>query len=297
MAAYQAQGVDLCLDLEHLSLGDLGRADASDARGWFKLELRNGELWAVDCKWTPDGARRLSEKTQRYTSPAFLADENGRVCELINVALVAMPATHQAAPLVAAAKRGGPFTRSGSTTVRARVVKADADRFRALAKSLDQTPGETLRVLIALAVKDPTKTFSAVAKLLELPADALPSEILDALEALVADAAAEGAVVSPGSRGDALTDAAAPPPAKLNKAEQEYCTKHQLTAAQFTERKAKAVRVGDAPAAPAAPAKRVGLSNADVSGLTDAERAYMKKHQLTREQFLARKASAVKVAK
>lgn len=105
MAAYTAQGVDCMLDLEHLALGDLSRPDASDARGWFKLAVRSGELWAVDIKFTTDGARRLAEKTQRYTSPAFLADEHGRISELINVALVAMPATHQAAPLVAAARK------------------------------------------------------------------------------------------------------------------------------------------------------------------------------------------------
>jgi phage I-like protein len=57
-------------------------------------------------KWNADGARRLAEKTQRYTSPAFYTDEDQHVTELINVALVAMPATHQAAPLVAASKRG-----------------------------------------------------------------------------------------------------------------------------------------------------------------------------------------------
>jgi len=107
MAAYQAQGVDLMIDLEHGALDAPIRSDSPDARGWFKLELRAGELWAVDVKWNPDGARRLSEKTQRYTSPAFYADEDMRVTELINVALVAMPATHHAAPLVAASKTTG----------------------------------------------------------------------------------------------------------------------------------------------------------------------------------------------
>jgi phage I-like protein len=105
MAAYAAQAVDCMIDLEHGALGDAARPDSGDARGWFKLELRAGELWAVGVKWSPDGARRLAEKCQRYTSPAFLADEHNRITELINVALVAMPATHGAAPLVAASKR------------------------------------------------------------------------------------------------------------------------------------------------------------------------------------------------
>lgn len=119
MAAYSTQGVDLPLDLEHQSLDAPIRPDSTDARAWFKLELRNGELWAVDVKWNADGARRLAEKTQRYTSPAFYTDEECRVTELINVALVAMPATHQAAPLVAASKRGlAPPTKVGNTVVR-----------------------------------------------------------------------------------------------------------------------------------------------------------------------------------
>jgi len=107
MARYQSEGVDLPVDLEHDSLlGEGLRADEKDARGWYRLELRSdGSLWAVDVKWTPDGERRLREKTQRYISPAFTADkETGRVTRLLNVAIVAMPATHDAAPLVAASR-------------------------------------------------------------------------------------------------------------------------------------------------------------------------------------------------
>lgn len=105
MAVYTRAGVDLPIDLEHESLDIPLRSDSRDARGWFKLEIRNGELWAVNVRWTPDGARRLSEKTQRYISPAFYTDEEGRVVELINVALCAMPATYEAPPLVASKGR------------------------------------------------------------------------------------------------------------------------------------------------------------------------------------------------
>lgn len=103
MAAWKKWGVDLMIDLEHQALDadERARADAPDARGWFRLEVREGELWAVGVRWTPDGARRLREKTQRYISPAFHVDDDDRVTELVNVALVAMPATHHAAPLVA----------------------------------------------------------------------------------------------------------------------------------------------------------------------------------------------------
>jgi phage I-like protein len=115
MAAYAREGVDLMIDLEHhaLDADARARADAPDARGWFKLEVRSGELWAVDVSWTPDGERRLSERTQRYISPAFEYDKTtGRVMRLLNVALVAMPATYSALPLVAASKRLAPEQRA-----------------------------------------------------------------------------------------------------------------------------------------------------------------------------------------
>lgn len=108
MAAYQKWGVDLAIDLEHQMLDPLPSADptARDARGWCRLELRSdGSLWAVGVRWTPDGAARLSEKRQRYVSPAFETDEQGRVTKIVNVAITAIPATHQTPALVAASLR------------------------------------------------------------------------------------------------------------------------------------------------------------------------------------------------
>lgn len=111
MAAYEAWGVDLSIDLDHQMLDSFPSPDptARDARGWAKLELRaDGSLWAVDVKWTPDGAARLSEKRQRYVSPAFEIDpESKRVKKIINVAITALPATHDTPALVAAAARNG----------------------------------------------------------------------------------------------------------------------------------------------------------------------------------------------
>lgn len=104
MAAYRKHGCDLMIDLEHESLADRPlRPDSKDARGWFQLDLRpDGSLWAVNVRWTPDGERRLRERTQRYISPAFLPTEDDRPSWLVNVALCAMPATDHIAPLVAA---------------------------------------------------------------------------------------------------------------------------------------------------------------------------------------------------
>lgn len=105
VAAWQRHGVDLMIDLEHLSLDPDARNYDPDARGWGQLEVRNGEVWATGLRWTPDGERRLREKRQRYISPAFDTDKKGRVVDVLNVAITALPATHNAAPLVAASQR------------------------------------------------------------------------------------------------------------------------------------------------------------------------------------------------
>lgn len=107
MAEYERSGVDMMVDLNHESTDKVAaRADSRDARAWFKLEVRSGELWAVDVRWAPDGARRLAEKTQRYISPTFGAEsDTHEIVDLVACALVARPATHGAPALVAASKR------------------------------------------------------------------------------------------------------------------------------------------------------------------------------------------------
>lgn len=113
MSAAAKWGVDLAIDLEHQMLDAPGSdPTARDARGWFRLELRaDGSLWAVGVKWTADGAQRLREKRQRYVSPAFEVDpETKRVTKIINVAITAIPATHDTPALVAASLGGKGMT-------------------------------------------------------------------------------------------------------------------------------------------------------------------------------------------
>jgi hypothetical protein len=102
MSRYQEHAVDVMFDLEHLSLDSESQAFDPDSRGWCKLAVRNGELWAVDIHWNADGAERIRSKKQRYLSPAFAVDEDERIIEILNIALVAMPATHDAQALIEA---------------------------------------------------------------------------------------------------------------------------------------------------------------------------------------------------
>lgn len=112
IAAYRKHGVDRMIDLEHLSLDPHAPNYDPDARGWSGLEVRRDaqgqpELWAVNVRWTPDGAARLTEKRQRYMSPAFLRDEkSGRVVKVINIAITALPASHATTALMAASIQG-----------------------------------------------------------------------------------------------------------------------------------------------------------------------------------------------
>lgn len=103
MAAFEKQDVDRMIDLEHLSLDQESNAFDPDARGWARLELReDGSLWAVDVKWTDDGAERIRSKKQRFISPAFMFDDDKRVTKILNIGLTALPATHGIPELIAA---------------------------------------------------------------------------------------------------------------------------------------------------------------------------------------------------
>jgi phage I-like protein len=110
-----AHGVDRMIDLEHLSLDDESPNYDPDARGWCRIDARPAlepqqdadfDLWVTGLTWNPDGAERLTSRKQRYLSPAFPVDEERRITKIVNIALTAIPATHDAPALVAANARG-----------------------------------------------------------------------------------------------------------------------------------------------------------------------------------------------
>lgn len=104
MAEYEAHGIDLMIDYDHASLASisLDPAESGKAAGWFKLELRNGELWATSVRWAPPAAEALSQSEWRFISPAFSTDDEGRITSVLNVAITNLPATRQLQPLMAA---------------------------------------------------------------------------------------------------------------------------------------------------------------------------------------------------
>lgn len=103
MSEYRAHGIDLMVDYDHAALGSVADpALAGRAAGWFEIELRGGELWAVNVRWTAPAAEALRQKEWRFMSPAFTTDESGKITSLLNVALTNLPATRKLEPLVAA---------------------------------------------------------------------------------------------------------------------------------------------------------------------------------------------------
>jgi len=106
MAEYKAHGIDLMVDYAHASIDACDArdpAEAGKAAGWFNLEVRDGELWAVNVRWSTAAAAALAGKEWRFMSPAF-AVKDGRIVSLLNVALTNIPATRKLEPLVAAAR-------------------------------------------------------------------------------------------------------------------------------------------------------------------------------------------------
>ncbi|MGL4442644.1 MAG: phage protease [Alsobacter sp.] len=106
MNEFRAGGVDLPIDYNHAMALGAPIADQA-AAGWFKPEIRAGELWATDVDWTPRGRMAVESKEWRYTSlwgemEPIKGDKPAlRLRRLQNVGLVNRPATLGTLPLVA----------------------------------------------------------------------------------------------------------------------------------------------------------------------------------------------------
>lgn len=161
LAAAADYGNEYCLDYCHAMMTgpQYGNdpAEAGKAAGWYGLELRNGELWAVKVRWTPAAAEKLIALEFRYTSPAFDYRSDGTIIELLNVALTNTPATKDLEPLMA----------SRDTGRRAQLEKPmNPEMLKALAKALGLAETATPEEMMAAAAK------------LAAPAPIVPAEVV-----------------------------------------------------------------------------------------------------------------------
>jgi phage I-like protein len=104
MESYSRRQVDLTMDYEHQALHEPPIEAPASCKSWVP-QIRNGELWATECKWTDRAYGYLLAGEYRYFSPAFSHDDDGRIKEVLNIALTNIPAMRGIAPLVAASRR------------------------------------------------------------------------------------------------------------------------------------------------------------------------------------------------
>jgi phage I-like protein len=97
-------GADYSIDFGHSMFSFFGGGDPAEqhaAAGWFKPEVRAGDLWATAVTWTEKADQKIRKREFRYISPTFNRSEDGHIEELLNVALTNIPATNGLRPLVA----------------------------------------------------------------------------------------------------------------------------------------------------------------------------------------------------
>lgn len=138
LAAYSKHGVDLPVDYDHAMTAEGSRHEDRKAAAWFDLEVRDGELWMCNIRWTPAAAKGVTDKEWRYFSPAVVVNtKTRRAVELVNVALTNTPATIAAEPLTLSDRR---VRLSVSLTEQHEAVRAAIMQWRASAMS--ERPGE-----------------------------------------------------------------------------------------------------------------------------------------------------------
>jgi hypothetical protein len=105
MSEQSARGNLYSIDVDHLSLDAKAPPESRKAVGWHRLEVRAGELWAVDVEWT-DAVRAGLTKSPpewRYFSPAYDTEKKtGEIVSYLNTALTNNPATWSVTALASA---------------------------------------------------------------------------------------------------------------------------------------------------------------------------------------------------
>lgn len=160
---FKADGVAVPIDVDHATATRSSKGESAPAVGWIEeLQARADGLYGR-VNWLTEGLRILKERTHRYISPAFRADETGNATWLHSAALVASPAISM--PAVAAAQ-----TEQGT-------------------KAMDMKA-----ILAALGKDEGTSTEDVVAAILTLKgqaAQAVPNALSASFENLAVGAAKE----------------------------------------------------------------------------------------------------------
>ncbi len=92
VAAFNANGADLVIDVEHATEHKAPGGDPAPAVGWIgALENRGGAIWGR-AEWTQSGRAAIENREYRYISPVFLFEKKtSRITQLLSAGLTNMP--------------------------------------------------------------------------------------------------------------------------------------------------------------------------------------------------------------
>lgn len=170
--AWKRAGVEIPFDYGHGQILEDNQPENGKAAGWCALEVRDGDLYAVGIRWTAKADREIRAREWRYTSPAFHYDKGTReILAMTNIALTNIPATYDAAPLMAAALNTERDMLEYLKTMLGLPMEATEDQIKASLEALMQkmkamgAETEGLKAQLAAAVGAHAKERGSVEKL------------------------------------------------------------------------------------------------------------------------------------
>lgn len=98
VAAFNAHGADLPIDIEHATQIKGDKGEAAPAVGWIQaMEVRDGALWG-HVAWNAQGGDAVATRAYRYLSPVFtFAKATGEIVKMISAGLTNRPNLQMAA--------------------------------------------------------------------------------------------------------------------------------------------------------------------------------------------------------
>lgn len=105
MAEFRRMGRSwVSIDYDHgqLQKSPVDPSASGKSAGRASLEVRDGELWATNIRWTPAAQAAIEAGEWPAISPAFAHSDDGRPTWLINFAITGNPSLHSPAELIAA---------------------------------------------------------------------------------------------------------------------------------------------------------------------------------------------------
>jgi hypothetical protein len=131
LAEQEARGNLFSLDVDHLSLSEAAPPESRKAVGWFRIDVRDGDLWAVDVQWTDAVRAGLTKDPPewRYFSPAYeTTKKGGEIVRLLNCALTNNPATWNVTALATSAQTEAPKMEYEKMTLAALLAAMDEEK-------------------------------------------------------------------------------------------------------------------------------------------------------------------------